>query len=147
MTLKDRITDDMKSAMRAKEVARLGTIRLLLSAMKQREVDERIALTDADILAIINKMIKQRRESITQFQAGNRPELAAKENAEIQVLTTYLPQQLSDTEIDVIIDDAIKTSAAKTIKEMGTVMNIIRAKAQGRADMAKVSEKIKDKLK
>ena len=146
MSLKDKINDDMKSAMRAKEMDRLGTIRLLLSAMKQKEVDERVTLTDADIISILNKMIKQRRESIVQFQAGNRPELAAKEEQEIQVLSVYLPQQMNDSEIDALIDEAIKNTNAKTIKEMGAVMAFIRNKAQGRADMAKVSEKIKAKL-
>lgn len=146
-TLKDKITEDMKSAMRAKEMERLGTIRLLLSAIKQKEVDERITLIDADIISILNKMIKQRRESITQFQAGNRPELAAKEAQEIQVLTTYLPQQMSEQEIDALIQEAIQTVNAKTTKEMGAVMTFIRTKAQGRADMAIVSEKIKGKLK
>ena len=146
MTLKDKITEDMKTAMRSKEMERLGTIRLLLSAMKQKEVDERVVLTDADVLAILNKMIKQRRESITQLQAGNRPELAAKEEQEIQVLTAYLPQQLSDQEVNALIDEAITTSGAKTIKDMGAIMNILRPKTQGRTDMAKVSEKIKAKL-
>lgn len=146
MTLKDKITDDMKSAMRSKETERLGTIRLLLSAMKQKEVDERVVLTDVDIIAILNKMIKQRRESITQFQAGNRPELAAKEEQEIQVLSVYLPQQMNDQEIDALVDEAIKNTNAKSIKEMGAVMTFIRNKAAGRADMAKVSEKIKAKL-
>ena len=146
MSLKDKINDDMKSAMRAKEMDRLGTIRLLLSAIKQKEVDERVTLTDADIISILNKMIKQRRESIVQFQAGNRPELAAKEEQEIQVLSVYLPQQMNDSEIDALIDEAIKNTNAKTIKEMGAVMAFIRNKAQGRADMAKVSEKIKAKL-
>src|SRR3990167_1790218 len=147
MPIKATITEDMKTAMRAKEVARLGTIRMLLAAIKQREVDERIELTDADIIAIINKMIKQRRESITQFRAAERVELAEKEEQEIVWLTHYLPAQLSDSDIDKLIQEAITTTAAKTIKEMGAVMAIIRSKAQGRVDMAEVSEKIKKKLK
>ena len=147
MPLKENITEDMKTAMRNKEVARLGTIRMLLAAMKQREVDERIVLTDADILAIINKMIKQRRESIAQFRAAERTELAEKEEQEITWLTHYLPEQLSDSAIDALIEEAIQAAAAKTIKEMGAVMAIVRPKAQGRADMAKVSEKIKERLK
>ena len=137
----------MKSAMRAKETARLSTIRMLLAAMKQKEVDERVTLTDSDILTILNKMIKQRRESATQFRNAARLELAEKEEREIKQLTHYLPQQLSDTELDKIIEEAIQTTAAKTIKEMGAIMAIIKPKAQGRADMTKVSEKIKDKLK
>ena len=144
--LKVQITEDMKSAMRAKEVLRLGTIRMLLAAMKQKEVDERVMLADTDILTILNKMIKQRRESITQFRDAKRLELAEKEEQEIAILMHYLPQQLSDTELDKMIQEAIQKTAAKTIKEMGAIMAIIKPKAQGRADMAKVSAKIKDKL-
>lgn len=145
--LKLQITEDMKSAMRAKETARLGTIRMLLAAIKQKEVDERVTLTDSDILTILNKMIKQRRESATQFRDAGRIELAEKEEQEITQLMQYLPQQLSDAELDKMIQEAIQTTAAKTIKEMGAIMAIIKPKTQGRADMAKVSEKIKDKLK
>ena len=144
--LKQQITEDMKSAMRAKEMVRLGTIRMLLAAMKQKEVDERVALSDADILTILNRMIKQRRESATQFRDAARIELAEKEEAEITLLSTYLPQQLSDAEIDSMIQEAIESTAAKTVKEMGAVMAILKPKAQGRADMALVSAKIKDKL-
>jgi hypothetical protein len=144
--LKTRIQEDMKSAMRAKETARLGTIRMLLAAMKQKEVDERVVLTDSDILAILNKMIKQRRESATQFRDASRMELAEKEEQEIAQLMHYLPEQLSDSELDQLIDEAIEETAAKTIKEMGAVMAILKPKAQGRTDMAKVSAKIKDKL-
>lgn len=144
--LKLRIQEDMKSAMRAKEVLRLGTIRMLLSAMKQKEVDERVVLTDTNVLSIINKMIKQRRESITQFRAAKREELAEKEEKEISIITAYLPVQMSDAEIDALVSDAIKTSGAATIKDTGKVMALIKAKAQGRADMAIVSEKIKSKL-
>lgn len=146
MTLKDRIQEDMKSAMRAKEHERLGTIRLLLSAMKQKEVDERVTLTDNDILAILNKMVKQRKESITQFENGGRPELAEIEAAEIKILSEYLPQQLSEAEIDALVASAIQSTGATEQKQMGAVMNFIREKAQGRADMALVSAKIKSKL-
>lgn len=117
MTLKEHITEDMKTAMRAKEALRLGTIRMLLAAIKQREVDERIELTDADVLAIINKMIKQRRESIVQFRAAERAELAEKEEQEIVWLTQYLPEQLSETDIDALIQDAIQSTAAKPLKK------------------------------
>ena len=144
--LKQQITEDMKSAMRAKEMVRLGTIRMLLAAMKQKEVDERVVLSDADILTILNRMIKQRRESATQFRDAARIELAEKEEAEITLLSAYLPQQLSDAEIDSMIQEAIESTAAKTVKEMGAVMAILKPKAQGRADMALVSAKIKDKL-
>lgn len=144
--LKQQITEDMKSAMRAKEMVRLGTIRMLLAAMKQKEVDERVVLSDADILTILNRMIKQRRESATQFRDAARIELAEKEEAEITLLSAYLPQQLSDAEIDSMIQEAIESTAAKTVKEMGAVMAILKPKAQGRADMAAVSAKIKDKL-
>ncbi|EKD77122.1 MAG: hypothetical protein ACD_42C00474G0004 [uncultured bacterium] len=145
--LKLRIQEDMKSTMRAKETVRLGTIRMLLAELKQKEVDERVTLTDIDVINILNKMIKQRRESATQFRNGNRIELAEKEEQEIAQLTHYLPQQLSDAELDKMIQEAIQTTAAKTIKEMGAIMAIIKPKTQGRADMTKVSEKIKDKLK
>lgn len=144
--LKIQITEDMKSAMRAKESARLGTIRMLLAAIKQKEVDERVTLTDSDVLAILNKMIKQRRESITQFRDAGRSELAEKEEQEVTQLSAYLPQQLSDAELDALVQEAIQVTGAKTIKEMGAVMAHIKPKAQGRADMSKVSEKIKSKL-
>ncbi|MDP1574478.1 MAG: GatB/YqeY domain-containing protein [Coxiellaceae bacterium] len=147
MTLKNRIQEDMKSAMRAKETERLGTIRLILSAIKQKEVDERVELSDTDVLAILNKMIKQRRESATQFRNGDRVDLAEKEEKEIIQLSEYLPQQFTDEEVDTLIESAIQQTGAVMQKEMGLVMNIIRPKAQGRTDMAKVSEKIKSKLK
>jgi uncharacterized protein YqeY len=144
--LKIQITEDMKSAMRAKDMARLGTIRMLLAALKQKEVDERVTLTDADVLTILNRMIKQRRESATQFRDADRVELAEKEESEIEQLSQYLPQQLSDAELEQMVDDAIKTTAAKTAKEMGAVMAILKPQMQGRADMSKVSAKIKEKL-
>jgi uncharacterized protein YqeY len=146
MSLKDRITDDMKSAMRAGEKDRLATIRLALAALKQREVDERIVLDDTQVLAVIEKMIKQRREAITQFEAGGRADLVAKETAEIVVLQTYLPAQMSDAEIDAVIAEAIASTGATSIKDMGKVMGAVKAKAQGKADMGAVSARIKQKL-
>jgi uncharacterized protein YqeY len=146
MTLKDRITEDMKNAMRAGEKERLATIRLILSAVKQREVDERITLDDSQVLAAIEKMIKQRKEAITQFEAGGRAVLVAKETAEIAILHAYLPAQMSDAEIDALIAEAIASTGAATIKDMGKVMGAVKAKAQGRADMGAVSARIKQKL-
>jgi uncharacterized protein len=136
----------MKAAMRAGEKDRLGVIRMLTAAIKQREVDERIALDDAQVLSVIEKMIKQRNESLVQFQAGNRPDLVAKETAEITLLRGYMPTPLADAEIDALIGEAIASTGATSIKEMGKVMGIIKAKAQGRADMAAVGAKIKAKL-
>jgi uncharacterized protein len=146
MPLKDRITEDMKTAMRAGEKERLATIRLILSAIKQREVDERITLDDSQVLAAIEKMIKQRKEAITQFQAGGRADLVAKETAEIGILQSYLPAQMSDAEIDALIAEAIASTGAASIKDMGKVMGAVKAKAQGRADMGAVSARIKQKL-
>ena len=149
MTLKARITEDMKNAMRAKEATRLSTIRMLLAAMKQREVDERIELADADVIAIIDKMIKQRRESIVQFDAGNRPDLAAAERAEITLLQTYMPQPLSETEIDALIGSAVADIAQGGVvgmAAMGKVMAAIRPQLAGRADMSLVSAKVKSRL-
>jgi uncharacterized protein len=136
----------MKAAMRAGEKERLGVIRMITSGIKQREVDERISLDDAQVLTVIEKMIKQRKESLVQFQAGNRQDLADKESAEITLLQTYLPAQLSDTEIDALIVEAVAATGAASVKDMGKVMGIIKAKAQGRADMAAVGAKIKAKL-
>lgn len=144
--LKTRIQDDMKAAMRAKDSERLGVIRLLLAAMKQREVDERIELTDTDIVNIINKMIKQRLDSIAQFQVANRPDLVAKEQKEIDHLSVYLPQQLSEAEIDIAIQAAIEKTAARTMQDMGKVMTLLKAELAGRADIAKVSAKVKSRL-
>ena len=146
MSLKERITDDMKAAMRSGEKERLGVIRMITSAIKQREVDERITLDDAQVLSVLEKMIKQRKESLVQFQAGNRQDLVDKEAAEITLLQGYLPSQLSDAELDGLIQDAIAAAGATTIKDMGKVMAIIKGKAQGRADMAAVGAKIKTKL-
>ena len=146
MTLKTRIQDDMKDAMRAKEAARLSTIRLLLAAIKQREVDERKELTDADILAVLDKMVKQRRDSISQFEAGKRMDLVAKEQAEVAVLQEYLPQALTDAEIDAAIAEAIAATGAAGPAGMGKVMGVLKAKLAGRADMTVVSGKVKAKL-
>jgi uncharacterized protein YqeY len=146
MTLKERITEDMKTAMRAGEKDRLGTIRLVLAAIKQREVDERITLDDNQVLAALEKMIKQRKESITQFEAGGRADLVAKEKAELVVLQAYLPAQMSDAELDALIAEAVAASGATSIKDMGKVMGLVKAKAQGKADMGAVSARIKQKL-
>ena len=136
----------MKAAMRAGAKERLGVIRMITSAIKQREVDERITLDDAQVLSVLEKMIKQRKESLVQFQAGNRPDLVDKETAEIAVIQGYMPSQLADAEIDSLIAEAIAATGAATIKDMGKVMGVIKAKAQGRADMAAVGAKIKTKL-
>jgi uncharacterized protein YqeY len=136
----------MKAAMRSGEKERLGIIRMITSAIKQREVDERITLDDAQVTSVLEKMIKQRKESVAQFQAGNRQDLADKETAEIKLLQTYLPAQLSDPELDALIGAAIAASGAASVKDMGKVMAIIKTKAQGRADMGAVGAKIKAKL-
>jgi uncharacterized protein YqeY len=136
----------MKSAMRAGEKDRLATIRLILSAIKQREVDERIALDDTQVLAAVEKMIKQRKEAIAQFEAGGRADLVAKETAEIAILQAYLPAQMSDSEVDALIAEAIASTGAASVKDMGKVMAIVKAKAQGRADMGAISSRIKQKL-
>jgi uncharacterized protein len=144
--LKSRITEDMKSAMRAKDAPRLGAVRLLLAAMKQKEVDERIELTDADIVAIIEKMIKQRRESIAQYEKGGRQDLADGEKFEIGVLQAYMPAALSDAEIEAAVVDAVQSAGAKAMSDMGKVMALLKPKLAGRADMAKVSGLVKAKL-
>ncbi len=146
MSLKERITDDMKAAMRSGEKERLGVIRMITSAIKQREVDERITLDDTQVLSVLEKMIKQRKESLVQFQAGNRQDLVDKESAEITLLQGYLPTQLSETELDGLIQEAITATGASSIKDMGKVMGLIKGKAQGRADMGAVGAKIKAKL-
>ena len=145
-SLKERITEDMKSAMRAGEKERLGTIRMLQAGIKQREVDERISLDDAQVLSVIEKMLKQRKESIAQFEQGGRADLAAREQAEIELLTVYLPAQLSDTEVDALIKDAIAATGAASVKDMGKVMAIVKAKAAGRTDMGATSARIKAAL-
>jgi hypothetical protein len=146
MNLKQQITENMKTAMRAKDAARLGAIRLLLAAMKQREVDERIELSDTDVIAIIEKMIKQRRDSISQFEAANRQELADAEKFEITVLQTYMPQALSEAEVEAAVDEAVAASGAKSPQEMGKVIALLKPKLAGRADMGKVSALVKARL-
>jgi uncharacterized protein YqeY len=146
MALKERITEDMKTAMRAGEKERLATIRLALAAIKQREVDERITLDDGQVLSVLEKMIKQRRESVAQFESGGRPDLVARENAEITLLQGYLPAQMSSAEIDALIAEAIAASGAASMKDMGKVMAIVKPKAQGRADLGAVSARVKQKL-
>ena len=146
MELRTRINEEMKAAMRAQDKARLGTIRLLLSAIKQIEVDTRVTLGDAEIIVVIEKMIKQRRESVKQYEAGNRPELAAIETAEITVLQDYLPQALSDGELQELINAAVLDTAAAGVKDMGKVMNWLKPKIQGRAEMGTVSALIKARL-
>ena len=136
----------MKAAMRSGEKERLGVIRMITAAIKQREVDERITLDDAQVLSVLEKMVKQRKESVVQFTAGNRADLVDKENAEISLLQSYLPQQLHEAELDALIADAIGATGATGIKDMGKVMGIIKGRAQGRADMAVVGAKIKAKL-
>lgn len=144
--LKTKLTDAMKVAMRAQDKERLGTIRLATAALKQIEVDERVELDDARVLAVLEKMIKQRRESVTAFEQGGRPELAAKENAEIVVLQSFLPAQLSDAEIDDLITAAITETSAKEARDMGKVMNVLRPRLAGRADTGAVSQKVKARL-
>lgn len=146
MSLKARISEDMKSAMKARETERLAAIRLLMAAIKQKEVDERVELDDAGITAVVDKMLKQRRDSITQYEAANRQDLADKEKAEMAVLTAYLPQQLTAEEIDVMIDGAIAASGAAGMQDMGKVMALLKPHMAGRADMGAVSARIKAKL-
>ena len=144
--LKNRINEDVKSAMRSKDKERLGTLRLITAAIKQREVDERIEMDDAAVLAVLDKMVKQRKDSIDQFTQAGRTELADKEQAEIVIIQEFLPAQLSDAEIDQLIAEAIKASGASTMQDMGKVMGQLKPKLQGRADMGAVSGKIKAKL-
>ena len=146
MTLKERITEDMKTAMRSGEKDRLAVIRLLQAAIKQREVDERITLDDAQVTSVLEKMIKQRKESVVAFEKGGRADLVAKENAEIAVLQPYLPAQLSDAELDALIAEAIASTGAASIKDMGKVMGVVKSKAAGKADMGAVGARIKAKL-
>lgn len=143
MSLKAQITEDMKAAMRAKEMDRLGTIRLLQAAIKQREVDERIELDDAAVLAVVDKMIKQRKDSISQFQQAGRDDLVAKESAEVAVLQAYMPAQLSDAEIDAAVRDAVAVAGAAGPQDMGKVMGLLKPALAGRADMTQVSARVK----
>jgi uncharacterized protein len=146
VSLKDRITEEMKTAMRARDAERLGTIRMIQAAIKQREVDERITLDDAQVLGIIEKMIKTRKESLVQFESGGRADLVAKESAEIAQLQAYLPVQLSAAEVEALIKSAIAESGAASIKDMGKVMALVKQRAAGQADMAAVSARIKAAL-
>jgi uncharacterized protein len=146
MSLKERITEDMKSAMRAAQKERLGTVRMILAGIKQREVDERVTLDDSQVLAVIEKMVKQRKESIAQFEAGGRADLVAKEQAEIVLLKEYLPTQLTPAELEALISTAIAKTGAASIKDMGKVMGALKSELAGRADMGAVSARIKQKL-
>ena len=146
MSLKARVTDDMKTAMRAKETVRLGTIRLLLAAIKQKEIDERIELDDAAVSSIVEKLIKQRKDSISQFQAAGRDDLVAAEQAELVVLQAYLPEQLSAAEVEAAVTAAIAESGASSAKDMGKVMGLLKPRLAGRADMGQVSALIKARL-
>jgi len=143
LSLKEQITEDMKSAMRAKDTARLETIRMLRAAIQRKEVDEQVALDDDAVLAVIEKQIKQSRDSIEQFKAGNRQDLADKEQASVDILSEYLPEPLSDAELDGLIQKAIAETGAGTMKDMGKVMGRLKPQMQGRADMSQVSAKIK----
>ena len=146
MSLKERITEDMKTAMRAAQKERLGTVRMILAGIKQREVDERVTLDDSQVLAVIDKMVKQRKESIAQFENGGRADLVAKEQAEIALLQEYLPTQLTSAEIEALISAAIAKTGAASIKDMGKVMGALKSELAGRADMGAVSARIKQKL-
>lgn len=146
MTLKNQIQEDMKVAMKAGDKDRLKAIRLLLAAIKQVEIDERIEMDDVAVLSVINKMVKQRRDSISQFRAGGRNDLVEIEAAEISVLEHYLPEQLGDAEVDALINNAISDSGAASIRDMGKVMNLVKAKALGRADMGQVGARVKARL-
>ncbi|HSW69791.1 MAG TPA: GatB/YqeY domain-containing protein [Gammaproteobacteria bacterium] len=144
--IKKKIQEDMKNAMRGQEKDRLSAIRLILAALKQREVDERIELSDEQVLTVLDKMLKQRRESISQYKAANRQDLVDKEAAEVQVIQAYLPAQLSAEEIDQLISEAISETGASSAKDMGKVMGLLKSKVQGRADVALVSNKVKERL-
>jgi uncharacterized protein YqeY len=146
VTLKERITEDMKAAMRASKKERLSTIRMVQAAIKQREVDERITLDDAQVIAVLEKMVKQRRESIALFEQGGRPDLADKEKVEIVLLQSYLPPQLTEAEVDALVQEAIASTGAASVNDMGKVMALVKAKAAGRADMGAVSARIKATL-
>jgi uncharacterized protein YqeY len=146
MSLKERINDDMKAALRARETARLGAIRLLMAAMKQREVDERITLDDAGIVAIIDKMLKQRRDSIEQYRKGGRQDLVDAEEAEVAVLSAYMPQALSAEEVAAAVAAAVLESGAKGAQDMGKVMALLKPNLAGRADMSEVSKLVKARL-
>jgi len=146
MSLKHRISEEMKQAMRDKAAARLSTIRMLMAAIKQREIDERIELDDTQILGVVEKLVKQRRESIVQFEKGNRPDLVATEQSELELLLTYMPAQMDDAEITACVTAALAQTGAKSPADMGKVMAVLKPQLAGRADMGKVSSAIKSKL-
>lgn len=146
MTLRERVNEDVKAAMRGREAERLGTLRLLTAAMKQREVDERITLDDAGVIAVIERMLKQRKDSVAQYEQGGRQDLADAEKREIAVLQAYLPQQLADDELSAIVAEAVSASGAKAPSDMGKVMAIVKPKVAGKADMGKVSALVKARL-
>ena len=146
MSLKEHIQQDVKDAMRAREKSRLATIRLITAAIKQREVDERIELDDAQVLAVLDKMVKQRRESISQFEKAGRDDLILQEASELEIIQSYLPEQLTEAEITALIDAAMETTGAASIKDMGKVMGQLKPKLQGRADIGAVSAMIKARL-
>jgi len=145
MTLRERVNEDMKSAMKAREAERLSTIRLLLAAVKQREVDERITLDDAGVVAVVEKMLKQRKDSVQQYEQAGRTDLADREKAEMALLSGYLPQQLADAELEAVVAEALAASGAAAPSDMGKVMAIVKPKVAGRADMGKVSALVKSK--
>jgi uncharacterized protein YqeY len=146
MALRDKLTEDIKTAMKARETERLNALRLLSAAVKQREVDERITLDDAAVVSVIEKMIKQRRDSISQYEKGQRQDLADKEKYEISVIEAYMPQQLSQAEVESIVAEAVASTGAKSAADMGKVMGVVKAKLAGKADMGKVSALVKAKL-
>jgi len=146
MDLKARIMDDMKSAMRSKDAARLESIRMIRAAIQRREVDERIALDDAGVLQVLQKMLKQARDSVAQFEAGGRDDLASRERASIAVLESYLPEPLNDADLDRLIDEAIEQSGAATVRDMGKVMGTLKPKVEGRADMAALGARVRQRL-
>jgi len=144
--LKDRVIEDMKGAMRARDAARLSPIRMLLAAIKQKEIDDRVELDDTQVTAVVNRQIKQRRDSIEAFTKGGRPELAQQEQEEIDIIQTFLPQQMSDHEIDVAVETAIKDAQASSLKQMGQVMGLLRERYSGRMDFAKAGAQVKARL-
>ena len=146
MMLRERVNEDMKSAMKAREAERLATIRQLLAAMKQREVDERITLDDAGVVAVVEKMLKQRKDSVQQYEQAGRTDLADREKAEMAILSGYLPQQMADAELDAVVAAAVASSGAKSPADMGKVMAIVKPQVAGKADMGKVSALVKAKL-
>lgn len=146
MSLKTQLNDDVKTALRAGDKSRVGVLRMALAAIKQREVDERIELDEAQVLATLEKMIKQRRESASQYERGNREDLAARELAEIELLAAYLPAPLSEKELEALIEAAVRESGATSVRDMGKVMGLVKQRAAGRADMGQVSQRVKARL-